>query len=1069
MEAVTRHLAILRQHVARPALRAAAIAAVSVLLTGLLYERLTTPLSYPSPLDPVAGLALVFALCHGRAGLLGLTVGALLLQLALPRLGLADDAGVLAALGMTAGTVAQAWFGARLVERHVDQPLTLTEPRDIAVFFCLGGFVAASVGATAAVLSLGVAQSIGFSHWLPTWLNWWTAQSLGVLLVAPIALTLIGQPRTEWAPRRTVICAGLLTLMVLLTVGAVQVKRLEEARMRLGFEREALNAAALLDLQLQRPLLALEAMRSVFVASDRLTQAEWRRATESWLQSPTHIQAIGWSQYAAPDDIAELEAEAQADGLRDYKVRDRVEPGSKGSGQPTGAVVAIRYIEPAAGNAAALGINAMSIPQARDAIERAMRSDRAAATGGFRLSQDAQTSQQTGIVIYRGMFNGTPADPSTRRRAFRGVVFVTLRMEDLLAAAFSTLPAELSVCIIDNAKVLAPLRLAGPQGCESRRYALGWDKPIAFADRNWTIRIGTSDAMLADQDISQNWLVSLVGIVLGAMFGALLLGMTGRARRIEAAVAERTRELVEEVREREHVEAAMRESEQRFRNIFNNVPIGVIYTDLAGRLQHINPHFSKLTGYASDELLRMDLFDYLHADDIDIERRSTRQLLEGEIAMHRGHCRVIRKNGDLVWVQSSLTLLRDSNGQPRRLVGVMEDITEHLQLVEAEREREQAVSANLAKNEFLSRMSHELRTPLNAILGFAQLLEIDDRAPLSVGQRPWVAQIQQAGWHLLDMINDVLDLSRIESGNVRLQKENLDLESLVDASISLIEGDAAKRGIVIRREIETLSVAVVGDMTRVKQILINLLSNAVKYNTDYGKIEITTRQDATHVTLEIRDTGLGMSAEQLDGLFQPFNRLGREKSNLEGTGIGLVISKRLAEWMGGSLRAESSAGVGSSFFLTLPLASAADTVRQELGTDPATPFEYHRRVVHYIEDNETNIEVMRGIFASRPQIEMAVSMNGLDAIAALRRAPPDIILLDMNLPDIDGLDLLRHIKADPATAAIPVIVVSADALSRQVDIALAEGALRYLTKPVSVSELLRVVDEVLDKAVSRFL
>ncbi|MEO8279007.1 MAG: CHASE domain-containing protein [Ideonella sp.] len=1069
MEAVTKRLASWGRIAATPTLRAAAIAAISVLAVGLIYDRLTTPLSYPSPLDPVAGLALVFALCNGRAGLIGVSIGALLLQLTLARLDIAGNSSVLAALGIAAGTVGQAWLGARLVERHVDQPLALTEPRDIALFFGLGGFVACSVGATAALLSLGVSQAIGFSQWLLIWLNWWTAQTLGVLLMAPIALTLLGQPRSEWAPRRTVMGISMLTLLALLTVGAVQLKHLEEARVRGGFEREAMNAAALLDLQLQRPLLALEAMHSVFVASTKLTQQEWRRATESWLQAPTHIQALGFSAYAKRSEIAELEDEARADGLPKYTVHDRVVPGSTGGAQPTGDVVAIRYIEPSASNSTALGINALSIPQARDAIERSMRSDRAAATGGFRLSQDSQASRQTGIVVYRGLFNGAPTDPSARRRAFRGVVFVTLRMDDLLAAAFASLPAELSVCIIDNARIISPVRLAGPEGCESRRYALGWDKPVAFADRNWTIRIGTSDAVLVGHDIGHNWIVSAVGIVLSAMFGALLLGMTGRARRIEAAVAERTVALVEEVREREQAEAAMRESEQRFRNIFNNVPIGVVYTNLDGQLQHVNPHFSKLTGYANDELLRMDLFDYLHADDIEVERRSTRQLLEGEIAMHRGHCRVIRKNGDLVWVQSSLTLLRDSEGHPRRLVGVMEDITEHLKLVEAEREREQAVSANLAKNEFLSRMSHELRTPLNAILGFAQLLELDDRAPLTSGQRPWVVQIQQAGWHLLDMINDVLDLSRIESGNVRLEKENLDLESLVEASVSLIEGDAAKRGIVIKRDFDAGSVAVVGDITRVKQILINLLSNAVKYNTDYGKIEISARQDATHVTLEFRDTGLGMNAAQLDALFQPFNRLGRERSNLEGTGIGLVISKRLAEWMGGSLRAESTAGVGSTFFLTLPQASAADTVRQELGAETSTPFEYHRRIVHYIEDNETNIEVMRGILACRPQVEMTVSMNGLDAIAALRREPPDIILLDMNLPDIDGMDLLRHIKSDPATAAIPVIVVSADALGVQVDIALAEGALRYLTKPVSVAELLRLLDEVLDEAISRFI
>ncbi|WP_418319265.1 CHASE domain-containing protein [Piscinibacter sakaiensis] len=1066
MQAVTDWLVARRQQVGSAALVEVGLSALAIIALGAVYCWLTSPIGYPSPLDPVAGVALALLLCRGSRGIAAVAIGALGLHLGLHLAGHPPHAEPLAAVGLAAATIGQAWIGARLIERHVARPLLLTEARDIALFFAFGGVVAAGIGATIAVLSLGIAQSIALPHWGETWLTWWTAQTLGVLFLAPVALTIVAEPRREWAARRAVISVTLLTLMLVFSIAAVQLKRLDDARVKLRFDREATNAAALLDLQLQRPLLALEAMHSVFMASESINFGQWRRAASSWVQAPSHIQALGWSEHTMLAGVEALEARARDEGLLDYRVRHR-DDGIVPSA-PADDVVAIRYIEPLAGNATALGTNAMSIPQARDAIERSIQSNRAAVTDGFRLSQDKDSARQSGVVVYRAIFDGAPGSAAGRRRAFKGVVFVTLRLDDLLAGAFASLPADLVVCLVDQRPGAEPRRLAGPSGCASERYRLAWDRQLPFADRNWTVRVGTSNAKPFEQGISDSWIVSSRGIFLSALIGALLLGMTGRARRIEAAVDERTTALREEARERERAEAAMRESEQRFRNIFNNVPIGVVYTDLEGRLQHLNPHFCKLSGFSADELLRSDLFDLLHPEDVEAERQSMKQLLDGEIAMHRGHCRITRKDGETVWVQSSLTLLRDAEGQPRRLVGVMEDISDHLRLIEAERAREQAEAANQAKNEFLSRMSHELRTPLNAMLGFAQLLELDERYPLAAGQRPWVTQIQHAGWHLLDMINDVLDLSRIESGNIRLQLENLDLEALVEASVALIEGDAAKRGIVIKRQFEPTSVAVVSDITRVKQILINLLSNAVKYNTDYGKIEIEIRHGESHAELVVRDSGLGMTAEQLEGLFQPFNRLGRERSGVEGTGIGLVISKRLAEWMGGDLRAESSSGAGSSFFLTLPLASAADTARLPLDPTADAPA-YHRRIVHYIEDNETNIEVMRGILSRRPQVEMTVSMTGLDAVAELRRQPPDVILLDMNLPDIDGLDLLRHIKTDPATAAIPVIVVSADALGAQIDQAIAEGAMRYLTKPVSVGEVLRVVDEVLDVAVSRFV
>jgi len=1049
------------------ALRVIAGTALAYLMLGLAALQLAIAPSYAAPLFPSAGIALAAVLVYGNIAMPGVVLGALGVNLSLSALrGNLDLSALGVPMLIALGAGLQAWLGAWLVQRHAQHPQAIDEPRDVAVLFGLGGLVACTANASLSTLALVASGTVPLAKAITTWVTWWAGDSFGALIGAPIALTLIGRPRADWAGRRLMVGLTLTLVTMVMALGIAQVRHWDEERLRNVFERDANHAATVLEARLNEPLMALEAMRGVFISSDDVSRDELRRAAAAWL-APGRITAIGWYQVVERSAVPAFEAQARAEGLAQYKVFDRADTPA---GFPRDRVIAMRFIEPMRDNAAALGLNLLSLPAARAAVDISDRTDLPVASEAFALTQHLSDADRTGVVVYRAVHSDESSTEPKHRGTLQGVLFVTLRPGPLLAKISSDLPRYLHMCLVDADPKAAQRRLAGPADCDrAAPPGLSHTSTIEYAGRRWELRTHALPNEVPEGQGVNAWLFSLVGLLGAAMLGALLLVVSGRARRIEGAVRERTAALEAEVHERERAQAALRDSEQRFRNILNTVPIGIIYTDLRGNVKQTNPRFCELTGFSDDELLTMTSAQYTHPDDVAQDIELSSRLVSGEIPMYRRQKRYITKDGRTLWVQATVTLLRDEFGQPRRIVGVVEDIGEHLRLQEAETARERAEAANRAKSEFLSRMSHELRTPLNAMLGFAQLLELDRRQPLSPDQRPWVGQIQQAGWHLLEMINDVLDLSRIESGNLKLQIEPVNLPELLAASLAMVDAEVKRRGLRVTTELADGTGVLMGDTTRVKQVLVNLLSNAVKYNTDGGRVHIASRlRPHDMVEIAVTDTGLGMTADQLGELFQPFNRLGRERSSQEGTGIGLVISQRLAELMGGSLRARSIAGEGSSFILALPSAVEPDTVPSNLDPLITSTAEYHRRIVHYVEDNETNVEVMRGILAQRPQVQMEVSMNGLDGLRSIRAQPPDLVLLDMHLPDLSGLELLARLKADPATADIPVVVVSADATAQQIDAALQAGASLYLTKPVSVSELLAVVDEVLERSETRF-
>jgi PAS domain S-box-containing protein len=430
--------------------------------------------------------------------------------------------------------------------------------------------------------------------------------------------------------------------------------------------------------------------------------------------------------------------------------------------------------------------------------------------------------------------------------------------------------------------------------------------------------------------------------------------------------------------------------------------------------------------------------------------------------------RIRRPDGSLCWVHGEVRRVVDTQGQTSGLRGTVQDIharkMTEFALVEA---REVAERANRAKSDFLSNMSHELRTPMNAILGFAQMLEFDQK--LEPGQQDSVQEILKGGRHLLELINEVLDLARIEAGHLTLTLEPVPLEGdwgVAEECLQLVRSLAARRGIGIEVEIPAGAV-VRADRVRLRQVLLNFLSNAVKYNRAGGSIRLHAEVRNDHVRIAVADTGQGIAPDRLAELFQPFNRLGAEGSGIEGTGIGLTITRRIVELMGGEIGVESVAGEGSTFWIVLPRAEAVATPiaapeAEEFRLQPSGSL--RQQTVLCIDDNPANLKFISKLMARRPNIRLETAHTPELGIELARTHAPDLILLDINMPGMDGFAVLKVLRADAQLKDVPVFAVTANAMPRDIERGREAGFAEYVTKPIDAVELLKIVDRYLENA-----
>ncbi|WP_439504674.1 PAS domain S-box protein [Sediminibacterium sp.] len=522
------------------------------------------------------------------------------------------------------------------------------------------------------------------------------------------------------------------------------------------------------------------------------------------------------------------------------------------------------------------------------------------------------------------------------------------------------------------------------------------------------------------------------------------------------------------------------------------IPLTVVITNLEGNIEYANPYSLQTTGYTQEELLGKNP-KVLKSGETSLEEY---QHLWGNITQGKEWKGVFhnrKKDGTLYWEQATIGPILNEAGEITHYIAIKEDITErkriqdelkdlNMHLEEKIKERtidienanlslinanQEAQKANQAKIDFLSKMSHELRTPMNSILGFGQLLQMSELTPV---QEKGVQHILDSGKHLLNLINEVLDISRIESGRISISVEPIEVYDVIREITDSLQFSANQKGINLICELNnTVPTYVRADRQRLKQVLINLINNAIKYNNEGGEVNISVEikpfieNGYTPIRIAVADNGWGIDEKDLERIFIPFERIGAEKSNVEGTGLGLAVVKQLIDLMGGTVGVKSIPGEGSTFWIELhQCENQLDLIQKEASLSRHAGIHNQSGTVLYIEDNMPNIELVQEIIETkRKGINLIIHMHGNGAFEKVIETKPSLILLDLNLPDKHGKDILIELKANETTKHIPVIVISADAMPNQISNLKAIGARSYLTKPIEIKSFLEAIDEVI--------
>lgn len=837
------------------------------------------------------------------------------------------------------------------------------------------------------------------------------------------------------------IVVGVISLAVV--VGAASyVKTWELDRQKRDFSHAAEAYHQLLGGRLRNIILELDSAQRFFHASHTVNHDEFSTFVYKIVDSSPEILAVSWT------------------------------PGVE---ETEGAIsFPIRFSEPADKMKNAIGVNLAEDPEILSLMEQARDEGVVVPITGINsVSRLVGLPLMSGVTLVQPVYR-TSKNLSTireRREAHLGFLLLQYDIGIALETALKDLrPQGFDMYVVDveadtGSEIVHyhPSRLKEAGKAKRLSYDELWaDNPFTYktaldvSGRQWKLAVVPVEAFFESRREYQSIIVLGFGGVLSLLLFYLLYSHQRRARDIQAIVEMRTREL--------------ENSETKQRAVVENIAEGIITISETGEIETFNQAAENMFGYKAAEVLGKNVGTIVPAH----ERRDHENYIQNSTLTDS---RIINKSRDLFGQRKDGRLIPIElnvsrmflNGEVK-YVGIMHDISERVKTQEIlKAAKEMAEKASQAKSEFLSSMSHELRTPLNAILGFGQMLDMNAQEPLSARQKECVTHIMRGGRHLLNLINDVLDLAKIEAGRVVLSIDVVSSGKVVSECLTLITPLAEDKGIGLNLpNLDGALPNIWADHTRLKQVLLNLLSNAVKYNRPKGSVTLSVEEVGDgRLRFKVSDTGFGIPKERQRDLFKPFHRLEAENSEIEGTGIGLVITKDLVELMDGAIGFESEEGRGSVFWIDMPLATGSQTAAGFSEEDAAeNKMEQGRPLTGrllYVEDNPENLKLMELIVGKVEGLSMISAHTGELGLEMARTNKPDLIVLDINLPGMSGLELVRRLKEDSVTADIPVFALSAAATKSDIDEGVKAGFARYLTKPVVVPEVLDAIESALIK------
>ena len=826
----------------------------------------------------------------------------------------------------------------------------------------------------------------------------------------------------------------------------------------------------------------LRAGAAFFAASDTVTRREWKAFNEAAKidNNLPGIQGLGYAVIIPKNQLQQHIRHIRLEGFPDYTI--------KPSGDRS-IYSSVIYLEPFTGrNLRAFGYDMLNEPTRRQAMEFARDNDVAMLSGKVTLVQETDKNVQTGTLMYVPVYrNGMPANTVQQRRAaIIGWVYSPYRMNDLMQGILGrwdlNQQARIHLQVYDSA-VSANSLLYDSQTNDSLRHnnRLSVNLPLDFNGQIWMLSFTKSQDQTT---ISSKILIILgSGILISLLLFVLSLSLFNTYMQVKQKASELTTEI--------------RVSEERFENLLNSTAEGIYGINLQGKCTFSNPACIQLLGYQNTEhILGKNMHLLIHHSHADGSI-----LAESECLIHTSF-----KRGEKAYSANEVFWRADGscfpveywsnpvviNGKIEGSVVTFFDITERRQ---AEKEilnaKNQAVKANQAKTEFLARMSHELRTPMNSILGFSQLMEMGElSAPHKIG----VNHILTSGRYLLQLIDEILDISSIESGKLALSAEPVNITHVIHDMMESIRPQILERQLTLGFENQANDqLFVEADVKRLKQVLLNLLSNAIKYNIAGGSVliqtEIRPKHDSiTPIRISITNSGEAISSENIQKLFEPFERIGAERTEIKGTGLGLTVVKKLIDAMGGKVGVISKPGQGNTFWIELPstekpqsreeqnqkneeppltlmLANSEPTSQQENESQTGISYPPKTGTILYIEDNSLGIELVGNILRRHhPEIKLLTTTIGENAVKLATDHQPDLILLDLILPDMPGSKVFANLKADSRTSIIPVVIISTEAMPEKIEELMQAGAKAFLTKPFNIVSFLTAVDDWVGKS-----